>query len=187
MRPLAPLLIALLAAACAGGPVKTEITDAADPLRYRRVGVLPFSDTLGGGRRLAELLGRGLFRLGFDVSDMSSIETVFARLDMDYSGGLSLQDLADIRRTTYVDAIIFGTVDSAPASADAPPRLRKVALIMLDAENGDIVLRTDYVPKGSRDPRRPEGIVEEILFSMKRELERRSQGAATRRSPEELP
>lgn len=170
MRALAAAL-ALTACGCALPRAEARIRASGDLARYKRVGVLPFADKLGLGRKYAVELGKALWKLEYDPVDVDQLEVVFKRLDMDYSGGLSLQDLAEIRRLTFVDALVFGTVDTAAgAKGGGDDKVRGVTMMMIDATTGDVVLDASFRPRGSFKTRDVAGIVAEMTAAVGKEI-----------------
>jgi len=112
-----------------------------------------FTDSRGRGRVTAELVARGLFERGYDVVDLRQMETVFGALKLDYSAGLSLESLSEVRRRTRAEALIFGTVDR---------RWTEVSLMMIDTELGEAVLTAKLRPRRRGPFPGPEALAEEV-------------------------
>ena len=154
------LAAALALSACGAARPQVKIEPDASMSRYHRVGVLPFSDPGGRGHAFAEAMSTGLFRMGFDPVNVNQLETVFRGLRMDPDSGLSIQDLHELKRLTYADALFFGTVDSGR---------KEVQLLMLDGSTGEVVLRARYRPGGPLQER-PEQVSEQLLTALGRQL-----------------
>jgi hypothetical protein len=132
---------ALALAACGGrSNVTVQPGQVVDPMRFRRLAVVPFADTHGDGLLMAAKVSTGLGRLDYNCADLHQIEAVFSSLKLDYAGGLSLETLAEIRHATLADALLFGSVDS---------RWREANVLLVETETGDVVLSAKVKPRGS--------------------------------------
>lgn len=120
MRIALALLAALACACSAPAPIHLE------PGRYKRVGVVPFSDDRGLGAAYAAEVARGLWEEGFDVVGADQMGLVFGELGINGSDPLGMHDMAEIRRRTRTDALIFGSV-SCPT-----PSGGRAQVLMLD-------------------------------------------------------
>lgn len=173
-RFILPAMLAFLCCGCA-----SEMRIEQDPWmslgRYRRVGVLPFSDSQGRGRELAERVGRGLARLGYDPVDLAQLESVFARIRIDYSSGLSLQSLADVRRATLAEALVFGSVDS---------EFKEVSLVAVETERGELIFKAKARAPRGRPFRSGGEAVDAVLQALSRVSPRRMGPRKDKEEPE---
>jgi len=150
------LLLAAVLLGCAHPGTKFERRDDVDFSRYRRIGVAPFTDSRGQGRRIAEGINRGLPRLMYEPADMKALEKILAEHKPDRELGLSLEALVLIRSQTSADALIFGSM--APDWSAA-----KVSLV--ETEMGDQILRAIVKPGGKNQKifSGPDEVVRETL------------------------
>lgn len=135
------------------GP-RHEITYHMDPARFRLYGVLPFTDSRGQGRALAEKVARGLVLGGVNAVDLQQLETVFRGLKLDYSSALSLHSLADVRQATLAEALVFGSLDS---------RWKEARVIIIETELGEIVLEARLRARRGRSFSGADEIAEQVL------------------------
>lgn len=125
-----------------------------NPGRYRRLAVLPFTDPRGQGPLIAAKLNKGLFERGFATVDLHQIDSLFKNLKLDFSGGLGLNTVTEIRQATLAEALLFGSVDSD---------WRQASLIMIETEYGDVVFNAKIRPRRGGAFSTPDQIAEEVL------------------------
>lgn len=157
IKDAAPALLACALAfplSCCAGRSKVAFEPGMDLGRFKRIGVLPFTDPRGQGRKIAAELGRGLLDRGFDSVDLRQLESVFKGLKLDYSTGLSLHALADIKSRTMAEALLFGSIDS---------RWQEASLILIETDMGEVVLRAKLKPRRGKSFERPEDAAREAL------------------------
>lgn len=100
--------------------------------RYRRFGVLPFTDPGGRGAKIAEAVSKGLVAGGVDAVDGAQLETVFKSLKLDRTGSsLDMHSVSEVRRLTLAEALVFGALDS---------RGGEISVIVIETELGEPVL-----------------------------------------------
>ena len=153
--------------ACAEKGTRVEQLEGANPGAFRRVAVVPFSDSRGQGWLMAAKVNQGLSGLGFNTVDLHQVETVFSSLKLDFSSALSIHSLAEIRHATLAEALIFGSVDSS---------WREATLLMIETEMGDMVLSAKLKPRRGPAFRTPEEVAAEALRAISL-----ASGAAPRR------
>lgn len=154
MRGVTLALLAAALAACDPGGTKVEHGTGMDLARFRRVGVLPFTDSRGQGWLVAAKLAQGLSRLDYNPVDLRQMESVFKSLKLEYSSGLSIQSLAEIHHVTLAEALVFGSIDSEWSEA---------RILMIDTEIGEVILNARVRPRRGRSFRGPDEIVQEAL------------------------
>lgn len=140
-------------ASCAGRS-KVAFEPGMDLGRFKRIGVLPFTDPRGQGRKIAAAVGQGLLARGFEAVDLARMEGVFKSLKLDYSAGLSLHAMADVRSRTMAEALLFGAMDA---------RWREASLILIETEMGEVVFRAKLRPRRGKSFERPEDAAREAL------------------------
>ncbi len=135
-RLVLPALAAAFLAACAQ---EAQITGEGpgDPAAFRRVAVLPFSDTQGHGREISAKLSRLIPRWGFDPVDAQQLDQVIRTLEVQPGEELSMATLNDIRQKTLADAVLMGSVDSKWSEAD---------FVVAETQTGDVVYKARVKP-----------------------------------------
>lgn len=146
-------MLSFLLAACAARS-KVAFEPGMDLGRFKRIGVLPFTDPRGQGRKIAVEVERGLLERGFDSVDLQRLESVFKGLKLDYSAGLSLHALADIKSRTMAEALLFGSIDS---------RWQEASLILIETDMGEVVFKAKLKPRRGKSFERPEDAAREAL------------------------
>ena len=152
--PAGLALLSLILLACATGRTRVEVELGMDPARYRRVAVLPFTDRRGQGWLISAKVNKGLFERDYNTVDLHQIESVFKSLKLDYSSGLGIHSLAEIRHATLAEALVFGALDS---------EWREASVIMIEAEMGDVVFTAKVRPRRGRAFTSIDQVAEETL------------------------
>lgn len=138
---LLPLAAGLALAACAPRS-QIGVHPGMDIGRYRRFGILPLTDPAGRGEKIADLVARGLVAGGVDAVDGRQLEAVFKSLKLDRSqSGLDMHSVAEIRRLTFAEALVFGALDS---------RGQEASVIVIETELGEPVLNARLKAKNGR-------------------------------------
>jgi hypothetical protein len=139
------LTVIFLAASLAACAAKGDMARAAagvDLASYRRLGVLPFSDSGGAGRLYGPALAKELFALGFDMVPTEAIEATMKELDVPPGEPFGPATLSDLRQRTKADALVFGALEC--------PRLhgeKRVSVIIMETLEGNTLFQLAYHPK----------------------------------------
>lgn len=145
MRLRAPIsrlfLVSLALTACTAGGGRVEVLSRSPSKAITRlaVGGLSGPDSLGGeplSRALAAALASG----PFEATAASDADTVMSSAELGISGA-SPGMLAELRRATGAEAVVFGAV-----SGDG----RSLELSVLDTRTGDLLLRARAHAAGER-------------------------------------
>jgi hypothetical protein len=127
------VLLAVTLSACASTGDNIESDPWLDAGRIKRIGVPPFQDAAGRGRAAAEKVRQGLERMGLQPVDPKQLEATLDRLGVDAGKVLGAESLNEIRQTTKADALLFGSL--------GPDKKHGLAIYLLDAESGDVLVR----------------------------------------------
>lgn len=98
--------------------------------RFRKLVILPFTESTGQGAAIAASVGSELARNGYVVVEPAQTAVLIKDLHIEEGEELSLALLADIRAKTYADAVITGSV---------PAGWKGVAVVAIETKEGDVV------------------------------------------------
>lgn len=125
-----------LGAGCrSSGPV-VKVGPGGDLARYRRIGILPFSEPGGNGLGPAESVEKAIRALGIATVDAGQMGPVFDALRVERGAELGLEQLMTLRQATAAEALVFGSV--APVKKRGPAHL---LILVIDGQSGDLVAR----------------------------------------------
>lgn len=169
---------AALASACALGSGRVETTSQAPSFRAK---VLAIAQTRGGGAKgvqLARALVKRLSAGGIRAVALEDSDSVLAGTALGLDIASNPRVLAEIRRATEADGVVFVTLD---------PDWRSLDVSVLDAVTGDVVLRATGRPSGDafESPDEAAASAAEALSELA--PERRRAAAAARETTDELP
>ncbi len=133
-------MTAVLLGACASGSGRVETLSQAPSFRATALAVAPARGTGPLRARLARALTSRLQAGGLRAVDLESSDSVLAGSALGLDVASDPRVLAEIRRATGADAVVFVTADPGWASLDVQ---------VLSAETGDPVLRAVARPRGS--------------------------------------
>lgn len=178
MRLLPLAATAALVSACALGSGRIETTSQAPSFHAK---VLAIAQTSGGGAKGAELTRSLVKRLtagGIRAASLEEADSVLAGSALGLDIASDPRVLAEIRRATEADGIVFLSLD---------PGWRSLDVAVLDAVTGDVVLRATARPSGTAfgSPDEAAGAAAEALSGLA--PERRRAAAAARERTDELP
>lgn len=149
------LLLVVLFVGCAQNRTTVQSENGVDFGRYRRIGVLPFTDRRGQGERIAAAVETGLRGLNFEVADSKVLEKILSNHNPDAFFGIDLDTLEQIRTKTSTDAIIFGAM---------APDWHQATIALIDMEQGDTVLRATLRPgRGKKTFTTPDEVVVQTI------------------------
>jgi hypothetical protein len=173
-------LAAAALSACAAGSGRVETQSQAPSFRAK---VLAIAATRGGGPKSAEFsraLSRRLQAGGFRVADLEESDSVLAGAALGLDMASDPRLLAEIRRATEADGIVFATLD---------PNWRTLEVSVLDAVTGDIVLRATARPSGQAFDSAEEAAAEaaEALSGLAPANHKAAAAAAAREKTDEIP
>lgn len=134
---LAWLAAVLLAFACGGGRVETQSSSSTFLAK-----VLAIAAPRGAGVKSVELarsLARRLEKGGIKASALGESDSVVAGADLGLDIAADPSALAEVRRATGADGIVFLTLEAGWRTLD---------VAVLDLATGDVVLRATARPRG---------------------------------------
>ncbi|MBI5202902.1 MAG: hypothetical protein HY925_15020 [Elusimicrobia bacterium] len=134
------ILALVLLAGCRSTQPEVRVGPGADLTRYRRIGILPFSEPHGKGGKAAELVEQAFRGMGFGTVSPSQMGPVFDSLRVERGAELGLEQLMTLRQATQAEALVFGS--TAPVKKGGKPRF---SILVIDGQSGDLVA------KGERD------------------------------------
>ncbi len=178
-RPAALAAAAAVLSACAMmGSGRVETMSQAPSFRAK---VLTIAQTRGGGAKGVELSRALVKRLrsgGIRASSLEEADSVLAGSALGLDATADPRVLAEIRRATEADGIVFLSLD---------PAWRTLDISVLDASTGDVVLRAAARPSGKafESPDEAAAAAAEALSALAPERHRAA--AAAREKTDELP
>jgi hypothetical protein len=176
---LLPLAAAALASACALGSDRVETHALAPSFRAKVLAIAPAR--AGGAAKGEELVHSLVKRLssgGIRAASLEESDSVLAGSALGLDAAADPRVLAEIRRATEADGVVFLSVD---------PSWRSLDVSVLDAVTGDAVLRATARPRGEAfaSPEEAAGAAAEALAGLAPEKHRAA--AAAREQTDELP
>ncbi len=142
-RPLAfPLLVTAAFGACASFAPgrRVEVLSRAPSFRARALAIATTRGAQGGGARFADALARRLQEGGLRAVALEDSDSVLAGSALGLDVAANPRVLAEIKRATGADAIVFAAFD---------PGRTGLAVTVLDATSGEAVLRAAARPRGA--------------------------------------
>lgn len=140
MRAWGVVAAAALAAACAfGGSGRVETLSQAPSFRAGTLAVAQVRGARGKSLEISRDLARRLQAGGMRAAPLEDADSVLAGSALALDVAASASVLAEIRRATGADGVVFLTLDPAWKSLDVS---------VLDARTGDSVLRAAAHPAG---------------------------------------
>jgi len=150
------LLLVGVCLGCAHPGTRVESNPAIDFSRYQHIGVAPFTDSRGQGKRITAGIDDGLRKILHGGADLKAVEAILRDHKPDRDFGLTMKALEFLRVKASADAVITGSMAHDWSEA---------SVTMIDTESGESVLRAVLKPK---DPKRkafasPDEVVLEAL------------------------
>ena len=96
-------------------------------VKFHRLAVLPFSDARGRGVEVSKLLAVELAHRDFNPVEQGQLDVLIAAMNLEPGSEIGLSTLGDIRRSTFADAIVVGSVDSRWSAAN---------VVLIDTKTG---------------------------------------------------
>lgn len=180
MRLQALTAAALALCACAPGSGRVEVLSRSRTFKAR---TLAIAATRGGGTRsidVARALSRRLDAGGTRAAALEESENLLAGAALTLESAADLRLLAEVRRATGADAVVFLTLD---------PEWRGLELTVLDAGGGDAVLHAAARPAGKAYLSADEvaAAAAEALAEISPERRKASAAARDPETPDEIP
>lgn len=145
------------------GPV-VKVGPGGDLARYRRIGILPFTEPGGNGLGPAELVEKAIRALGIATVDAGQMGPVFDALRVERGAELGLEQLMKLRQATQAEALVFGSV--APVKKRGKAHL---LILVIDGQSGDLVARGEQdIP--SEDKGGLEAAIETVVDAIRDEI-----------------
>ena len=169
---------AAVLSACAMGSGRVETLSSAPSFRAK---VLAIAKPRGGGAKgveLARALGKRLQAGGIRAPSLEEADSVLAGSALGLDIASDPRVLAEIRRATEADGIVFLTLD---------PSWRSLDVSVLDASTGDVVLRATARPSGEAFESADEAAAAAAEALSGLAPERHRAAAAAREQTDELP
>lgn len=176
---LLPLAAAALVSACALGSGRVETHAMAPSFRAK---VLAIAPARAGGAAKGEELVRALIKRldagGIRAASLEDADSVLAGSALGLDAAADPRVLAEIRRATEADGVVFLSMD---------PAWRSLDVSVLDAVTGDAVLRATARPGGEafESPEEAAAAAAEALSGLA--AERHRAAAAARETGDEIP
>lgn len=164
--------------ACAFGSDRVETLSQAPSFRAK---VLAIAATRGAGAKGVELsraLARRLQAGGIRAAALEESDSVLAGSALGLDAASDPRVLAEIRRATGADGIVFMSLD---------PNWRTLDVSVLDAETGDVVLRAAARPSGEAFESADDAAAAAAEALSGLAPERRKAAAAARGRTDEIP
>jgi hypothetical protein len=141
VRPLTVLLPALLCACAAlSGGDRIEVLAKAPSFRARALAIATTRGARGHGAEFSSALAARLREGGIRATALEDSDSVLAGAALGLDVAANPRVLAEIRRATGADGVVFATFD---------PEWRTLDVAVLDATSGDPVLRATARPRGA--------------------------------------
>lgn len=133
---LAPLL---LSSACVPGTGRVEVLSKAPSFRARSVAVAGVRGARGNGIEVARAMSAALSASGVRATLLEETDSVLAGSAVELGQAVNPGLVAEIRRATEADAIVFAALD---------PAWRSLEVSVLDSRSGEPILRATASPVG---------------------------------------
>jgi len=172
-----PLAAAALVTACALGSGRVETHAMAPSFRAKTLAIAP---ARGGGpakgEELVHALSQRLRAGGIRAASLEEADSVLAGSALGLDAAADPRVMAEIRRATEADGVVFLSVD---------PAWRSLDISVLDAVTGDAVLRATARPNGDafESPEEAASAAAEALSGLAAE-KHRAAAAATEKTDE---
>lgn len=140
------LLSVLLLASCSSAE-RADTLSGSPSFRARTVAVAAVRGSRGKGVEISRALVKRLEAEGLSASPLEESDSVLAGSAVGLEAAANPRLLAEIRRATGADAVVFLSLD---------PSWRTLEISALDARTGDAVLRTAAHPRGEAFSEAPE-------------------------------
>lgn len=140
MRATRLLALAVALCACALGSARVEVLSREPSFRARTAALVSVGGIGDRGDKIASLLAKRLKSYGIKAVPIRSVDSVIAgsTLDLDVAGDPRV--LAEIRRATGADSVVFVNV---------APDARSLETTVLNARSGEAVLQARARPRGA--------------------------------------
>jgi hypothetical protein len=170
----------LFLSACAAGSGRVETSSRAPSFRARTLAIAAARDGRGKSVDLARELTRRLEAGGFRAAALEDSDSVLAGSALGLDMASDPRVLAEVRRATGADAIVFLTLD---------PGWRSLDVAVLDLATGEPVLRAAARPRGESfaSPDEAAEAAAEALASLSPDRARASAAARAGDGADEIP
>lgn len=130
----------LIAGGCSDHLVRTQLLGAPERIKaIRRIAIFPFEcqdKALGGS--IADTMGAGFMKLGFEVVERTKLATIVAEMDLQSTNLIQQDKLLKTGRLLGVEAMMFGSIQMVDAYDFAShwKVLRTITCRLVDIETG---------------------------------------------------
>ena len=164
----AALIVAAVAAGCGGVQTVTQVTDAYQPAKHKRLAILALESKYADGRSMADSFLPMFMGEGFVGVDRILVDGALQEMNVSDAASITLVQIRQLKKAANVDVVVMGSVDAKKTG-----EIDAVSIRAVDSENGDVLISSSFKNEKTVDAIQIPGLMMADIHSQLKALAKR--------------
>ncbi|HEX4046665.1 MAG TPA: hypothetical protein VH309_02465 [Elusimicrobiota bacterium] len=157
--------IGAVSAGCGGVQTVTQVTDAYQPAKHKRLAILAFQSKYADGSSMADSFLPLFMGEGFVGVDRIVVDGALEAMNVSDPSSITLEQIRKLKEQANVDVVVMGSID-----AEKTGDILAVSLRAVDSQNGDVLISSSFKNEKEVDKIEIPGLMMKDIHSRLRQL-----------------